>query len=339
MNVIGLQLIVILAGMINGAFALPSKYIKNWRFEHIWLSFSILAFLLLPLVTVVTSGHHTWSLYVNAPTSMIAVILLGGIAFGIGQCCFALALDCIGFGLGFLINIGLGTALGFAFPLIALHPSHLLTVFGAATLTGTVMIIIGLLFAYWAGQIRDNPTSTEQAQHRRYTLGVILAVIAGLFSATQNCTFAFTAPLQQLALNAGMSQLSAATVIWPGFLLAAWLPYAGFMLHKLIRNRGAQPAKQFTGSGLNLMYAGVMALFWYGSLMLYSYVSINLGPLGPVIAWPLFMVTIVLTSNLLGWQQGEWSAAPKNAKTPLIAGLLFLITAFIVLAWSMTLPH
>ena len=82
-----------------------------------------------------------------------------------------------------------------------------------------------------------------------------------------------------------------------------------------------------------------MALCWYGSLMLYSYVSILIGNLGPVIAWPLFMVMIILTSNFIGYQQGEWVSAPRQAKRQLCLGIAVLILAFIILALSIKLPH
>lgn len=338
MNVFSLQMMVILAGVINGAFALPSRYIRHWQFENSWLTFAVLAFIIFPIGTVLLSHHALWTLYSHAAHSLIIAMILGGLAFGVGQFCFAIALNSIGFGLGFLINIGLGTALGFSLPLVVLHPHELFTPFGLTTLLGTVLILIGLLLAYWAGRSRDQHKQSEPSKIAGFGLGVTLATVAGIFSAIQNFTFAFTAPLQQAALKAGFDKLSAATVVWPGFLFIACIPYAIYMMTLLVRNHSFKNYSK--GSlGFNLSCALIMALFWYGSLMLYSFVSINIGALGPVIAWPLFMVMIILTSNVIGWHQGEWSGAPTKSIKKLMLGIVFLILAFLVLAFSIKLPH
>ena len=338
MNVFSLQMMVILAGVINGAFALPTRYIKHWQFENSWLTFAVLAFIIFPIGTVLLSHTALWTLYSHAAHPLIIAMILGGLAFGIGQFCFAIALNSIGFGLGFLINIGLGTALGFSLPLVVLHPQELLTAFGLTTLLGTVLILIGLLLAYWAGHSRDQHKQTEPSKIAGFGLGVVLATVAGIFSAIQNFTFAFTAPLQQAAIKMGFDKLSAATVVWPGFLCIAFIPYAIYMITLLIRNQSFKKFAQ-SNSGFNLGCALIMALFWYGSLMLYSFVSINIGALGPVIAWPLFMVMIILTSNVIGWRQGEWSGAPTKSIKKLMLGIVFLILAFLVLAYSIKLPH
>ena len=338
MNLIAPQSIVVFAGIINGAFALPSRYIQQWKFEHTWFSFALLAFVLFPCLYTGLAAPATWHIVTHAPSPLIIAMVIGGLAFGIGQCCFAISLNNIGFGLAFLLNIGLGTAMGFSLPLVVLHPHEITTPFGAVTLSGTVLILIGLLFAYQAGCKRDRQQTQHTSQNNGFGLGVTLAIIAGIFSAIQNFTFAFTAPLQKTALQLGMNKLSAATVVWPGFLLIACIPYLLYMTRLMIRNRSGKVFFQgkFT---FNLSCSCVMALCWYGSLMLYSYVSILIGNLGPVIAWPLFMVMIILTSNFIGYQQGEWVSAPRQAKRQLCLGIAVLILAFIILALSIKLPH
>ena len=97
-----------IAGLINGSFALPTKYVKTWKFENIWLQYAIWAFVVLPWIVACVISPQV--LHVYADTEYLFwIMLVGGLLFGIGQICFALSFNLIGLGLGFVINIGLGT--------------------------------------------------------------------------------------------------------------------------------------------------------------------------------------------------------------------------------------
>jgi L-rhamnose-H+ transport protein len=339
MNVLGALLYVIVAGVMNGSFALPTKHITRWHFENIWLNYSIWAFLILPWVILFAIDPHAFSVYQHVPRHTLAIMFIGGVLFGVGQVCFALALNMIGFGLGFVLNIGLGTALGFLLPLVFLHPDHILTPFGIVTLIGTALIIVGLLYSFHAGRLRDEQLKQQQKTAKAtYPVGVLLAIIAGLFSAGQNFCFAATANMQTLALHMGVNNLAAANIMWPGFLICTFVPYALYMLYLHSKN---QSYKHYKGKH-SLRYspmALLMAIFWYGSLILYSKASLVIGSLGPIVGWPLFMVLIILTSSFWGWRHKEWAGVKSETKSMAIKGIGFLVVAVIVLAVSVGLSN
>lgn len=329
-----------LGGIINGSFALPAKHAKPWQFENIWLNYAIWAFLILPWLIVFMLEGNVWSVYNATPSDFLLILMIGGMLFGIGQVCFALALNNIGLGLGFLINIGLGTALGVLLPLAFIHPEQLFSAFGLTTQLALLFIFIGLFLSYRAGKLRDalSPQSTEiKSSKNHYLLGVILAMLAGVFSAGQNFTFAATHSMQGIALDQGAHPLAASTVIWPLFLLFAFIPYAIYMiyLHRKNHSLGAYRLPHFPR---NMLLALVMGTFWYGSLIFYSQSSLLLGKLGPVVAWPLFMVLIILTSSFWGWRDKEWVGASKQAKSYALLSVGSLVVAVVILAIAATLP-
>lgn len=329
-----------LAGVMNGSFALPIKHIKRWQFENIWLVFSIWAFALMPWAFAHLFGGSIMSVYQAAPKHLLIMMCIGGVLFGFGQVGFCLAMEMIGLGLGFVINIGLGTALGFFVPLVVLHPHEMLSRFGLSTLLGTLLIIIGLLYCFSAGRQRDKQQKkkNESSNENLFFTGVVLSIMAGIFSALQNFTFAITAPMQNIALSQGMSHLAASVVLWPGFLLCAFVPYAGFMLYRLKKNGSF---KNFAKPGL-IKYLGVglvMGILWYGSLGLYSKASMLIGALGPVVGWPLFMVLIILVSNFWGWRHNEWKGCDPSIHRRLLTGILLMVLAVLVLAYSISLGH
>ncbi len=338
MSLLFALLFTLIAGLLNGSFALPTKNIKQWNFENIWLNYGFWGFLILPWLTIFLLAPRAWQVYSAAPFSQLLILMIGGIAFGVGQVCFAQALKMIGFGLGFVINIGLGTGLGFLLPLVVLHPSKILTPFGYVTLIGIVFIIAGLILSYRAGHERDAHSKSAQpsAPPSQYHLGVMLAIIAGIFSAGQNFTFATTTHMQQLAVSMGLKQLASAIIIWPVFLIFTFIPYIIYMLYLHFKNNSFA---NYTGKQtlINFLLAIGMGVFWFLSLVLYSEASLLIGNLGPIVAWPLFMVLIILASNFWGWQHHEWADTTSIIARKALKAIGLLVIAVIILGYSATL--
>lgn len=340
MNIISALLLIFFAGIANGSFALPTKYVTNWKFENIWLHFSFWAFVLLPWIIGFALVPQIFSIYSQASPQILLIMLIGGFIFGLGQMCFALALNMIGLGLGFIINLGLGIVLGFLLPLLFKNPDKIFTTFGLFTILGVLLALAGLLFSNRAGNIHNKEkqqmAGMQAASSKLYTVGVILAILAGLSSAGQNFAFAMTADMQQIALQAGAGAFGAANIMWPGFLLCGFIPYAGYNLFLHFKNKSfssysAPESKKY------MLFAMIMGLFWYGSLVFYSKATMLIGSLGPVVGWPMFMVLIILVSNFWGWRHREWEGASTKVKKTLWTGLLCLVAAVAVLGYSSTL--
>ncbi len=341
MNVVIALVFILVAGMINGAFALPTKLVEDWRFENIWLQYSIWAFILLPWIAIFILAPQVLQIYAATPWHIILVMMIGGFLFGAGQVGFAFAISMIGIGLSFVICLGLGMGLGFLLPLVFQHSNQILTPFGIITLLGTLFAIAGLIVSTYAGNLRDrlqqSKLGTELRSKRFYMCGVILAITAGLFSAGQNFSFSLTVGMQQIAQNMGASKLGASMIMWPGFLIFTFIPYAGYMLYLHKKNHSFKNYKS-AASGKYFLFALMMGAFWFGSLIFYSRASSLIGKLGPIVGWPLFMVLIILTSNFVGWRYKEWTGITQKIKYVLWLGLALLLLSVVILGIS-TLFH
>ena len=90
---------------------------------------------------------------------------------------------------------------------------------------------------------------------------------------------------------------------------------------------------RFAGGGTHhWILAFVMAVFWFGSTLLYGAAAERLGSLGPILGWPLFMSLIVITASLLGIFTGEWKGTGKRPLTTQLAGVAVLVAAVFLLA-------
>ncbi len=338
MPIFGALLCILFGGVVNGSFALPTKSIQRWSFENIWINYALWAFLLLPWISIFTLAPRVWPVYQLITPHLFWILIIGGALFGIGQMCFAQSLKMIGMGLSFVINIGLGTGLGFFLPLVVMHPEKVLTPFGFTTLVGIVLILSGLVVSFYAGKQRDLHKRRTQVTLpvSEYPLGVILAVVAGICSAIQNFAFAATGQMQTLALHQGLNQLASAMIIWPVFLSFSFVPYVIYMLYLHYKNQTFSRYQE-APNALNCFLTLLMALCWWSSLVLYSQASLLIGGLGPVVGWPLFMVLIILVSNFWGWRHREWAHVPQKIKKQALAAIGILILAVVVLAFSATL--
>lgn len=327
-------LIVVLAGIVNGSFALFIKYMKDWRFENIWLGYVIIAFLIAPFLVGWIVDPATTISYHNVSLSLKWLIILGGLGFGIGQVCFAFAMNRIGIGLGFLLNIGIGTVLGSLFPLAANNVHDLATTHGLLTVLACLLIVVGLILCYRAGHSREQERGHEtKIDFKPYLTGVIAACVAGLFSAGQNIMFALTSPIKVMALQHGYSQLAASLVVWPFFLLFAFIPYAIYMISLGVKNKTmylfvTKPKPHY------YLFVILMGFFWYGSLALYSDAAQMIGHFGPIVGWPLFMVFIILTSNFWGWFKKEWSGCSPAVMSRLLIGIVLFLVSVVLLGAS-----
>jgi L-rhamnose-H+ transport protein len=326
------------AGLMNGSFALPSRSLQHWSHEKIWLHYSIWAFLVFPLVIFMVFAPTAINVYQQASLSQLSIIFSGGFLFAIGQICFARGLKSIGLGLGFMINISLGTAFGSLIPLLIAHLDQPFGLPGMLSMVAIALIVFGVFISYVAGLKRDRALQVK-ASEGDYLLGVGCAVIAGICSAGQNVTFSLTSGLQQIALNDGVPHILAANIIWPGFLLATFIPYAIYMFknYRSQRHTFVKTANHHVGA-FHLLTV-LMGGFWYFSLLIYSAGSLKLGSFGPVIGWALFMVCIILTSTWWGWRQGEWTHACHSARRLMKVSLSILILSIMVLAYATFLRH
>ncbi len=347
MSIFYALLLILLAGVVNGSYALPSKSMGRWKFENIWLQFSLWTFVILPWALMFGVEPRIMEIYAAAPVSLLWLMIAGGFVFGVGQVCFAAALDMIGMGLSFVINVGLGMSLGFLVPLLLQYPQEIPTPFGLVTLSGTAIAILGLLLSSHAGSLRDREhaklDSAGQAardaaagQSRSHATGVFLTALTGLTSASQNAVFSMTAGLQHLALKMGAGTFAAASVLWPGFLTSAFIPFAVYTVHLHRRNRSFGSYKSPDTAKYHFLIV-LMAAFWYGSLAIYSKASQLIGALGPVVGWPIFMALIILTSNFWGWRYREWENAGSSAKRVMKWGLACLVASILILGYGSSL--
>ncbi|PYX94391.1 MAG: hypothetical protein DMG71_12655 [Acidobacteria bacterium] len=333
---LGLFLLFV-AGAMNGSFTLPMKFTRNWAWENIWLAWTIFALAVFPVVLTLLTVPALGQVYAHTGPGPALLAAAFGAGWGISQVFLGLAVAGIGMALSFSVILGISAALGSIVPLIRLHPDAVFQKGGFMVLCGVALVLLGVGIAAIAGRRRELALagSSAVAGERKVSVGkgLIFATISGLGSALVNFGFAFGEPLKKAAQQFGAAQTWTPNAVWLPLMVAGGVPNLIYCIYLIRKNRTASKFKA-PGTGLYWGLAAIMAFFWFGSTVMYGVGATELGELGPVLGWPLFMSLIVITATVWGIATGEWRGAGKQPLRLMGLGVAVLVVAIFVLGIS-----
>jgi L-rhamnose-H+ transport protein len=326
---------VILAGLLQGIFAVPMKYAPRWNYENVWLVFCLSGMIVLPWLLAAATVPHTSQVYALSSAKTLLSIAGFGLCWGLGATLTGVGLTLLGIGLGMAIILGLCASIGSLVPLLILNPQQLHTRQGHTYLLGTAIMLVGIAICARAGMLRDATKNREQKGIPRasFLAGFIVCCLSGLFSSALNFSYAFGGEAVQRALELGANTLWSTGVITALAVTGGFftnLFYCGYLLRK---NRSIGKFRG-EGAGIGWLCGGLMGLFWFGGQSLYGLGISHMGSLGVVIGWPLLMGMIILTSNAAGVVTAEWNGVSAATKRFLAAGMVIILLALGVLAMA-----
>jgi L-rhamnose-H+ transport protein len=323
---------VLLAGLLQGLYAVPMKFAPGWKFENIWLAFSLGGMVVFPWILASATLPYPGQVYSLTSTGTLVRIAGFGLCWGFGAVMAGIGMTLLGVGLGMAIILGLSASVGSLIPFLILTPQQLHTHQGHTYLLGTVIMLVGIAGCAKAGRLRDEAAARGARGHRgSFLAGFIICCFSGLFSSALNFSYAFGSEAVERARELGASRVwsvGAVTTLAVAGGFVANLAYCGYSLS---RNRTARNFIS-SGSGRGWICGLLMGLFWFGGQSLYGVGISRMGDLGVVIGWPLLMGMIIVTSNTAGLLTAEWSGAPPATKTYLGAGMVIILAALGVLA-------
>ncbi len=109
--------LVMVAGLMNGLFMLPLKFMRSWRWENVWLVYSILSFVVIPWSLALALVGRIFETYRVLSPQQLAVPMLFGAGWGIAQILFGVSAKRLGLGIAYAIVVGLAAIFGTVVPL------------------------------------------------------------------------------------------------------------------------------------------------------------------------------------------------------------------------------
>ena len=115
---------VLAAGLMNGSFAVPMKWTREWAWENTWLAWSLVGLMLFPFALTLRTVPAVFEIYRQSDPGVLLRVCLCGAAWGISQVLFGLGIRRAGVALGFAIVVGLAAATGSLVPLWLLQTGN-----------------------------------------------------------------------------------------------------------------------------------------------------------------------------------------------------------------------
>jgi L-rhamnose-H+ transport protein len=327
-------LLVFAGGILNGSFAAPMKRLSAWRWENIWLVYSLTGLLILPWVIASATVPHLGSVLAQSSGSVVAKVALFGFAWGIGGLLFGQGIARVGMALGFAVILGITSTFGSLLPLGILHPDQLGTRQGVTLIAGTVVMSLGLVFLAIAGKRREREQAagTATLDHAGFGVGLLICILSGVFSSMLNFAFVFGEEMRQISLDSGASTAMSGNAIWALAVSCGFLPNAAYCIYLLNKNHTWGTFRDKAAGADYSLGATLTGALWYGGLVVYGMGTDALGIFGKIVGWPVFMSIDIVTGIVWGFVGGEWKGASRTALGYCLTGIGILFLAIGVIS-------
>ncbi|MCL5098920.1 MAG: hypothetical protein M1608_15570 [Candidatus Omnitrophica bacterium] len=324
--------LVLLAGIMNGSFAVPMKYSKKWSWENIWLAWSFFALVLFPVLLTLGTVPRLAHLYSASGIGILGLVVSFGIGWGISQVLFGLGVVRVGVSVGFAIIVGLAAAVGSLVPLLVFQPGEVFSLSGLRVIGGVVMIVVGVILCAWAGskkEKRTHPSPRFDVKSRETQTGIPIGIGGSMI----NLGFVFGAPILNQARQMQVPTLHQANALWLPLLVAGFGATSVYCA-RLLRMHHTWGNFFKTELRSYWMLALLMGVLWLGSVLIYGIAAGRLGKWGPIAGWPVFMSASIITANVWGWVTGEWDNSPAAARRLMAIGVVVLVVSIFVLGMA-----
>jgi len=324
--------LVMIAGFMSGCCMLPVKFVRSWKWENIWLVFTILSLVVIPWSLALAFVGRLFETYRALSAHQLAVPMLLGAGWGIAQILFGVSVKRLGLGIAYAIIVGLSAVLGTVVPFFvqqrALAKEHTLELI----ICGVLIMATGIVLTAWGGQINERAAApVRNPVHRSYPLAIFLAVLCGLMAPMLNYSFAFGQDIAKVAVAFGNRPASAVYAVWPVGLAGGLVPNLFYSAWLLVKNH---TWSLFRSNPPDFFRSSLMGVLWMGAFAIYGMSATFLGALGTSVGWGLLQIFMIMTAILAGVFTGEWRYASRSAKLLLSIGIAGLTIATVLLAVS-----
>ena len=328
------MLVIFVSGSLNGAFPLPMKYSRSWKWENLWLVFSIVGIIVIPWTLAFALVPGLFQVYASQTARALLYPMTFGLLWGFAQVTFGISLRVVGVALTFAVVSALGSLSGSLVPLLVFHPEDLFRPRGILLLLSIPFLIVGLILYGYAGRGREKEQPAQESgtlgPKTSFAAGMALCLFTGIFASSFNLGFSFGGDVIRTSMGHGAGPLSSTYPVWCIVLGAGFIPNLAYCVYLLIRNRSAHLYGQ-PGWPREAFLACLMAITWISAVLIYGIGATLVGSFGTSLGYMLFVAMSILLANALGLMAGEWKGTSARTRRLLFTALAFILAAVVIL--------
>jgi L-rhamnose-H+ transport protein len=326
--------IILIAGLLSGVFVVPTRGVREWEWEHMWLVYSISAFLLLPPGLAALLSPRVFANVLWPQIQLAAQVGVYGFLFGIGCVLFGITWARLGIAITNALVSGVNVLVGSMGPVVV----------GAVDLDsngwhrlilGILPLLIGLVLSTFASIKRDQSFGAKSIRNlsvRQSLFGIAIAFASGALSAMLNIGFSVGSPLEAQASNLGYSPPVSTLAIWVPVLVGGFVANFAYPAF-LVQRRGTWRTLVEPQNRLSLwVRCLLMGVLWSAAIFIYGFGARVMGEGGTTYGWAIVSGAGILGSLLLGALTGEWKNAGSNAKVLIGLSAAAMLLSFTLLS-------
>jgi len=314
------------------SFYAPIGKVKKWSWETTWAVAGFFSWILLPIGVSLFLLPDFVGFYASIDSHVLLKVALFGAMWGVGNVSYGLTMRHLGISLGVGVAIGVTLVVGTLVPAFLSGQSAVLfhTSKGLLSMAGLLLTVMGVAIISYAGHLKELQLRGELREFN-LKLGLILAVLCGIFSSGMSFAIAAAKPMETVALGLHVNSLYAAL---PSFVFIMGggavinMSYCFIRLAALkrisLRDDLAQPGGVLLKNGALAATGGIM---WYLQFFFYTWGAANIPQGVSYVNWLLHMSSYVLCAGLVGLALGEWAGVGRRPLRLLWAGILIIIVA------------
>jgi hypothetical protein len=330
---------VLLAAIMLGFYAFPSKQVKGFEVENLWGLFWLFAMFVVPTLSSILLVDGLFETYSKVSVNVFFAIFGLSFLWGIGNLLWGISISKIGMALGFSLLIGVATLVGSLLPFFMGASDKLLTSGGLVILLGIFIIMLGIIFNGKAGLLREayENKSSDTMNSGAMRTGIIMCIVGGISAAGFNLAYHVADNIGEIGRISqeefhNAPWIARLAVMLPAFI-GSGLITVFYFVFKITNNKTWKVYKS-KGSGKNALLIAIMAVVYVVSLIIYGLGAYNLGSLGTSVGFAVFQTGCIMVANLLGIFSGEWKSAGSKSKKWLNLGLIAMTLGIVAVAYG-----
>ena len=327
-------------GLMGSTFYVPFRGIRKWSWETYWLAGGVFSWIIAPCVLAMSTTPNLLAVLRESPLSSLLWCYVFGAMWGIGGLSFGLTMRYLGLSLGNAVAVGLCAAFGTLMPPIFSGEIHavLATSPGHFILLGIAVCLGGITVCGLAGISKERELSseakTQSVKEFDFVKGVMVAVFAGVMSASMSYGIAAGKPIAALAVAHGAKH------VWQNMATFVVILAGGFttnFLWCLMLHAKNGSAKEYRDGSMpllpNYLFAALAGTTWYLQFMFYGMGASLMGRYD-FSSWTLHMGSTMVFGTFWGLALNEWKGSSRRTYALMSIGLIVLVASTVVVGYG-----
>ena len=314
------------------SFYAPIGKVKKWSWETTWAVAGFFSWILLPISVSFLLLPDFHGFYASIDPHVLLKVALFGAMWGVGNVSYGLTMRHLGISLGVGVAIGVTLMIGTLMPPILHGQAGILftTRGGLWTMAGVLVALLGVAVVSYAGHQKEVQLSGELREFN-LKLGLLLAVLCGIFSSGMAFAIDAAGPMKAAALNLGVNPLYAALPSYVFIMGGGALVNLSYCFIRLAALKRLSLRADLSNPGGTLLKNASLAaaggIMWYLQFFFYAWGQANIPERLAYVNWMLHMSGYVLCAGIVGLALGEWAGVGSRPVRLLWAGMLIIIAA------------